>query len=237
MLICDVTTYKLKLKQTETGKTMNRIYSLIMLLSFIYGGFLLTSYILTLYSVFFREEVPGPLGIFIYEGVPGARIPRGFPNNSINQNQSVSSQPVTYNETRIRSNNTNLRPFFERRIDPMEAVMSPYMLLSLFGGIICITNGLAIRQLTHEKEIKKIKAKLEELYLSPEEKQIMEELNKASGELTQKNLTELTGFSRVKVHRIIHKLESKKLVRKIPNGQTNKIIIDTEIKQKNDEIE
>jgi hypothetical protein len=211
---------------------MNKRYTIIMLLSFIYGGFLLTSYTLTLYTVFVKEDVPGPLGVFIYEGVPGAHAPRGSFNNNASINQNVSAERETTNETRERANGTNSRPFFERRIDPMEALLSPYMLLSLFGGIICITNGLAVRQLTHEKEIKKLKADLADLYLSAEEKQVMEELNKASGELTQKNLTELTGFSRVKTHRIIQKLESKKLVRKIPNGQTNKILIENGQKPK-----
>jgi uncharacterized membrane protein len=54
----------------------------------------------------------------------------------------------------------------------------------------------------------------------------MEELKKAGGELTQKNLTEITGYSRVKTHRVIQKLEEKKIVRKIPNGQTNKIVLE-----------
>jgi len=75
-----------------------------------------------------------------------------------------------------------------------------------------------------------MRAELTELLLSPDEKLIMEELKKAGGELTQKNLTEITGYSRVKTHRVIQKLEEKKIVRKIPNGQTNKIILEKETK-------
>jgi uncharacterized membrane protein len=212
---------------------MNRKYTLIMVLSFIYGGFLLTSYSITLYSVFMKEELPGPLGIFVNEGVPGVHggIRQANEDNwTTTQNASainVSSSGVTDNVTDNRRNNSfNQRQPFMRRVDPMEAVLSPFMILYLAGGIICIANGLAIRQLTHEKEVKKMRADLTELLLNPEEKLIMEELKKAGGELTQKNLTEITGYSRVKTHRVIQKLEEKKIVRKIPNGQTNKIILE-----------
>jgi len=82
-----------------------------------------------------------------------------------------------------------------------------------------------------KKEVKKMtQLKLTEMLLSPEEKLIIEELTKAGGELTQKNLTEITGYSRVKTHRVIQKLEEKKIIKKIPNGQTNKIILEKEIK-------
>jgi hypothetical protein len=208
-----------------------------MVLSFVYGGFLLTSYSITLYSVFMKEELPGPLGIFVNEGVPGVhggvRVINEN-NETLLQNVSsnnVSSNGVADNVTDTRRNNSNnQRQPFMRRVDPMEALLSPFMILYLIGGIICISNGLAIRQLTHEKEVKKMREDLTELLLNPEEKLIMSELKKAGGELTQKNLTEITGYSRVKTHRVIQKLEEKKIVRKIPNGQTNKIILEKEIK-------
>jgi hypothetical protein len=52
---------------------MNKKYTIIMVLSFVYGGFLLTSYAINLYSVLMHDELPGPLGIFLNEGVPGVR--------------------------------------------------------------------------------------------------------------------------------------------------------------------
>ena len=209
---------------------MNRKYTFIMVLSFVYGGFLLTSYSITLYSVLMKEDLPGPWGIFINEGVPGVRGGNRQVNWT-NSSQNVTSGQETNNVTTNPQNNSfNQRPPFARRADPMEAVLSPYMILYLLGGIICIASGLAIRQLTHEKEVKKMRTELTELLLSPEEKLIMEELKKAGGELTQKNLTEITGYSRVKTHRVIQKLEEKKIIKKIPNGQTNKIILEKEIK-------
>jgi hypothetical protein len=212
---------------------MNRKYTFIMVLSFVYGGYLLTSYSITLYSVLMGEELAGPLRIFVNEGVPGVGEGYRQANQSLigGNTINVSSDQATDNVTENQGNNSfNSRHPFPRRADPWEAVLSPFMTLYLIGGIICVTNGLAIRQLTHEKEVKKMRTELTELLLGPEEKLIVNELTKAGGELTQKNLTELTGYSRVKTHRVIQKLEEKKIVRKIPNGQTNKIILEKEIK-------
>ena len=207
---------------------MNRKYTIIMVLSFIYGGFLLTTYVLTMYSVLMKEDVPGPFALLVDQRVSSPRDQRMGPNSQENTSLNVSSTPETLNETTTRrANGTFPRATtYQRSIDPIEAVTSPFMLFALIGGIICITNGLAVRQLTHEKEIKKARAELTELLLNPEEKHVISELQKAGGELTQKNLTDLTGYSRVKTHRIIQRLESKKIVRKIPNGQTNKIMLE-----------
>ncbi len=205
---------------------MNKKYTIIMVLSFVYGGFLLTSYAINLYSVLMHDELPGPLGIFLNEGVPGVR---GASRPALSENMSTDNASLpeeTGNATDIHRNITNRSDTLQRRIDPIESILSPYMLLSLFGGIICITNGLALRQLTHEKEVKKMREDLTELLLSTEEKLIIEELKKSGGEQTQRNLTEITGYSRVKTHRIIQKLEEKKIVKKIPNGQTNRITLE-----------
>ena len=160
----------------------SRKYTIIMVLSFIYGGFLLIVYLFMAYSMLWRGEVVG---------VP---------------------------------------PFSSRRFDnahmePITMLTSPLLLFILAGGLISIANGIAIRSLTHEKEIKKVKAELTSLYLTPEEKHVISELENSKGELTQKELCDRTGCSRVKIHRIMQKLESKKIIRKIPYGQTNKIIL------------
>jgi uncharacterized membrane protein len=68
------------------------------------------------------------------------------------------------------------------------------------------------------------------VYLTPEEKKLIQELEKANGALTQKALTEATKYSRVKIHRLIKNLESKKIIKKLPGGQTNQIILETETK-------
>ncbi len=155
---------------------------MLMVLSFIYGGFLIASYIIMVYSIVWRGEVFG--------------IPPFTP-----------------------------RRFGGGDVGAISMMTSPLLLLILAGGLISIANGIAIRSLTHKREIKKVKADLKSLYLTPEEKHLVSELEESGGELTQKELTLRTDYSRVKIHRTLQKLESKKIIKKIPYGQTNKIIL------------
>ncbi|MCK4492016.1 MAG: hypothetical protein KAU03_05290, partial [Candidatus Altiarchaeales archaeon] len=94
---------------------MSRKYTVLMVLSFIYGGFLIASYIIMVYSIVWRGEVFG------------------------------------------------IAPFTPRRfargdVDAISMMTSPLLLLILAGGLISIANGIAIRSLTHKREIKKVKA-------------------------------------------------------------------------------
>jgi uncharacterized membrane protein len=63
------------------------------------------------------------------------------------------------------------------------------------------------------------------VFLLPEEKKILNEIEKYGGTLTQSEIVKSTGFSRVKVHRIIRNLEKKKLIMKQQYGMTNKIVL------------
>lgn len=63
------------------------------------------------------------------------------------------------------------------------------------------------------------------MLLTPEEKKVIEILEKRNGEITQNEITQITNYSRVKVYRITKSLEEKKLIQKIKYGQTNKIIL------------
>jgi len=61
-------------------------------------------------------------------------------------------------------------------------------------------------------------------YLLDTEKKVIEELKKAErNELWQKQIQNLTGFSKAKVSRLVRNLESRGLVKKIIFGNTNKI--------------
>lgn len=197
-----------------------------MVLSFTYGGFLLASYCFMAYSMLWRGEV---FGIPVFEGGPDMPLLAGEEEMMLLNNKSMEDFVVPKNET------YNPPKGFprHRQIDPVKMLTSPFLILILLGGLISIANGLAIRWLTHEREVKQLKEKLKKLYLTPEEKNILDELESAKGESTQRELTENTGYSRVKTHRILQRLESKNIVQKVPYGQTNKIILKTEPKQKN----
>lgn len=76
-----------------------------------------------------------------------------------------------------------------------------------------------------EKPAKKTKKKVEakELHLLESESLVMGALNKLGGEAWQKQLQIQTGFSKAKLSRTIRNLEARRLIKKIPLGNTNKI--------------
>jgi uncharacterized membrane protein len=213
------------MKQLLAGIEKRRTYTIIMILSFIYGGFLLATYCFMSYSILWRGEV---FGIPVFEGGPDMPILTGEQQQVVIGNKSVEEVIILNNET---YNRTRVPPR-HRQVDPARMLTSPLFLAILAGGLICIANGIAIRTLTHEKEMKQLNESLKKLYLTPEEKEMVDELERAGGEITQNELTERTQYSRVKTHRALQKLESKKIIQKIPYGQTNKIILLTEIKPK-----
>jgi len=183
-------------------------YNTLMTLSLTYGGFMIIAYLIIIYSTLWGETVYGD---FMPRNQPASR--NIDPYQDINRTETN----VTYERNRT-----------SERMTPAAALTSPLPLLLLCGGILSIANGLAIRSLTHREEIKKVRKHLTSTLLTPEEKHVIDEIEKSNGELTQKELTERTGYTRVKTHRIIQKLESKKIIRKIPYGQTNKILMETE---------
>lgn len=186
---------------------MYKKYRILMILCLVYGGFLLITYFFMAYSIITKNEV---IGIYPFQS---RRFGRVFINESIR-----IERPVI--------NESKQTIIIERR-EPIELLFSPLLLAFLIGGFISITSGIALWQLTRVKELKEFKAKLTSTLLTEEEKKIIKELENNNGELTQREITERTGFSRVKVHRLIEKLKAKKLIRKYEYGQTNKIILES----------
>jgi len=74
--------------------------------------------------------------------------------------------------------------------------------------------------------LKKKNKKDFERYLNESEKRIVNELKKAEiNELWQKQLQLKTGFSKAKLSRVIRDLEARTIIKKIPFGNTNKILL------------
>ncbi len=93
------------------------------------------------------------------------------------------------------------------------------------GGLVLIMAGITVWYLTNEKELKNVKEGVTNSLLLPEEKVILEELKKHAGQLTQKKLARETGLTRVKIHRVLNKLEEKGLVKRHPYGSTKMVVI------------
>jgi uncharacterized membrane protein len=109
--------------------------------------------------------------------------------------------------------------------NPSSLLFSPFSITFLIMGIISLVAGLAIWNLIREKEIKSTKKALLDVFLLPEEKKVLSDIEKYGGSLTQREIAKTTGFSRVKVHRIIKNLEKKNLIIKQQYGMTNKIVL------------
>jgi len=85
-----------------------------------------------------------------------------------------------------------------------------------------------IKQTAKETKEEKQKKELEEIerHLLDEERKILEELRKADrNEMWQRQLQLNLGLSKAKASRLIRNLESRHLIKKIPFGNTNKIVL------------
>ncbi len=110
----------------------------------------------------------------------------------------------------------------------------PYMIfilssLGLFVGslsfYILISKHLKERNETSES----VKSTLK--FLENEERLIFQTLIKNKGKINQSAFEKLTGLHKVKVHRIIHKLESKGVINKTKLGKINKIELSDDLKE------
>lgn len=100
--------------------------------------------------------------------------------------------------------------------------------------------GLFIGSLTYYLISERCEEKLKEIHkdnklmlslLEPDERKIIETLIDNEGKSSQSDIVKKTGISRVKVSRILKKLEQKGIIKKIQNGMTNTVEFEKEIKE------
>jgi len=107
---------------------------------------------------------------------------------------------------------------------PLWLIILLISLLGLFigGFVYFILNKKFLQEKNiSEKAIKKLFYCLE-----TEERKVIKTILKSSGEITQRNLCKLLSFDKVKISRILTKLENKDFVKREKYGMTNKIILD-----------
>lgn len=112
--------------------------------------------------------------------------------------------------------NTTFRP-------NVRTIMALPIAVNFFGALISILAGLSLISILRYKESKELKKEVIDSMVMPDEKIVIKELEKNNGALTQSEIVKNTGLSKVKVHRIIKRLESLGIVKKHPYGVTNKI--------------
>jgi len=183
-------------------------YVVIMVLCFLFGGYSLILYLMQIYSIVWQTETV--IGIR-REGeiFPAPILSRDLREENISNRTNVSMLPP---RNFVIENSSSL-------------LFSPFSITFLIMGIISLLAGFSIWNLVREKEIKSTKKAILDVFLLPEEKKILAEIDKYGGSLTQSEIVKSTGFSRVKVHRIIRNLERKNLIIKQQYGMTNKIVL------------
>jgi len=183
-------------------------YVVIMTLCFLFGGYSLILYLMQIYSIFWQNEMI--LGIRGEE--ESFSIPifsRELREGNISREINASLPP---RRSFVVANSSSL-------------LFSPFSISFLIMGIVSLLAGFSIWNLVREKEIKTTKKAIIDVFLLPEEKKVLSEIERYGGSLTQSEIVKAIGFSRVKVHRIIKNLEKKNLIIKQQYGMTNKIIL------------
>lgn len=182
---------------------------------------------------------------FIYGGV--SLVVFALQTNSLIQAEKLEQRINERTEQEIQINETDLNTssIFQRQgFDPnfsrrgfwggrRTSFSYPVMIISLLGSVISILAGISLMDLLKKKEKKELTKSVIDTMTTPEEKLVIKELEEADGELTQSELVKKTKLSKVKVHRIVKRLEQLKIVNKYPYGVTNKIKLEKEIIENN----
>src|SRR3989338_5816909 len=96
-------------------------------------------------------------------------------------------------------------------LSPWAALTSPYAFLLLLTGLFFLLIGYALWTHVRKTETKNTKDFVISSLLTEEEKAALKSLTH-NGVMTQKELSAALGFSAVKTHRVLSRLEDKKLV-------------------------
>jgi hypothetical protein len=182
---------------------------LVMILCFIYGGISLLFFIMQLSP--FLSQGGGP-------PIRGLELGMNATDN-ISRPQELAGSNVTR------------RVFFEPEISRFFYLI---IFVSLSGSVISITAGLSLMNLLRKKERKELTKGVIDTMTTPEEKLVIKILNENHGEMTQSELVKRAKLSKVKIHRVIKRLESLKVVDKYSYGLTNKIKLNDSIFEDND---
>ncbi len=116
------------------------------------------------------------------------------------------------------------------------------LIVPLFSGALMIAAGISMLDRDSEAAKRSVRlmaaqkserhrTKLLDALLEPDEKSMLDTISGSNG-LLQSDLTALTGYSKVKVHRLLKKLEAKQLIKRSRAGITNKIFVN-DISNKN----
>jgi uncharacterized membrane protein len=84
---------------------------------------------------------------------------------------------------------------------------------------------IIIKKVKHKVEVEKKRKPIDYSKLTKEEKTIAKAIEESDGTIFQSELVEKAGFSKVKVSRILDKLEGKQLIERKRRGMTNVVVL------------
>jgi uncharacterized membrane protein len=124
--------------------------------------------------------------------------------------------------------------FIEARTDVMNFVY--HFVLPFAGGILLLLSGSTLMNLNSNllhrgyaargrRRFAKERGKMLEVMLNSNERKVIDLIKENPDGALQSDLVIKSGFSKVKVHRILKKLENEELVRRGRFGITNKVFI------------
>lgn len=104
-----------------------------------------------------------------------------------------------------------------------QTYLSAILSLAIFGIGLFFVLSKEEKEIIYKKLDNKIKVDYSKL--DKEEKKVMFELKENNGSLFQADLSEKTGFSKVKITRILDRLEGKQFIERKRRGMTNIVLI------------
>ena len=189
-----------------SGLNRHNMHVLVMMMCFVDGGISLMFFLAQISPLISSSRALPPS----FEGEFQL-----FFNSTYNDSEGIPSQ---------------IRP---ERIERFQASISgsfySVVFISLSGSIISILAGTSLWILLKKKERKKLTDDLINTMTTDDEKLVMRTLEENGNELTQTELVKRTRLSKVKVHRVIKRLESIGIVNKYSYGMTNKIRLNSSI--------
>lgn len=192
----------MKLSETMKSENGKRIYRLLAILCLIYGGVALILFVNQAYSVYIREQFEPAL---------------------------ISTRNLTLINSTALGNSAILRNVTNEYRAHFRNSFAIPLVVNFIGSLLSIIVGASLLHLLRVKEIKEIKREVIDTIILPDEKIVIKELQNNKGALAQSEIVTATGLSKVKIHRIVKRLESLGIVKKYPYGVTNKIKLEKEL--------
>ena len=112
--------------------------------------------------------------------------------------------------------------------------LQTYISLAIAGLVLVIglflifskeDKEIIIKRVKHRVEVEKKRKPVDYSKLSKEEKVLVKIIEEAEGTIFQSELVEKSGFSKVKVSRILDKLEGGQLIERKRRGMTNVVVL------------